>query len=79
MLLACKDSPSALPFDDVKCVMTLIFEIFSSVVGIGHKRRVLARQRPQGYLLISGSVVWRVELAFYAYEIYVGGARRFSL
>ena len=52
MLLACKDSPSALFFDDTKCVTTLIFEFFSSSgVGISDKRRVLATLKAAGLLI----------------------------
>ena len=49
MLLACKDSPLALPFDNTKCVTTLVFEFFSSSgVGISDKRRVLATSKAAG-------------------------------
>ena len=52
VLLACKDSPSALLFDDTKCVTTLIFEFFSSSgVGISDKRRVLATSKAAGLVI----------------------------
>lgn len=52
VLLACKDSPSALPFDDTKCVTTLIFEFLSSYsVSISNKRRVLATSKAAGLLI----------------------------
>jgi len=51
VLLACKDSPSVLPFD-TKCVTTLIFEFLSSSsVSISDRRRVLATSKAAGLLI----------------------------